>query len=73
MTDYDVLPERAALKTQKFSVSIPENKLQEFNQLLRLSPLGPTTFENSQTDQRLGLSYEWMADAKSYWETRFDW
>ncbi|KAI0718093.1 epoxide hydrolase, partial [Fomitopsis betulina] len=56
-----------------FTVSIFEDRLQQFNQLLKLSPVGIDTYENQQEDLRFGLSRKWLSDAKAQWEHDFDW
>jgi len=55
-----------------FQVSIPQEQVEEFQQLLSLSKIGPKTYENEQPDARLGLTREWLANAKSEW-LKWDW
>ena len=73
MSQYDRLPQGASLDVTRFTLAIPDTQLADFNQLLRLSKLGPKTYENLQKDGRFGLTYDWMSTAKSHWETKFDW
>lgn len=61
------------MELTSFTVAIPELELNDFKELLRLSKLGPQTYENLQQDGRFGVTYEWMAKAKHHWETQFDW
>jgi microsomal epoxide hydrolase len=69
----DVVPKGASIKPGRFTVFIPEDELKEFYDLVRLSKLGPKTYENSLADQSFGVSYEWMENAKRYGEIKFDW
>ena len=73
MSQYDRLPARAKVALANFTVAIPDVELNDFKELLRLSRLGPKTYENLQKDGRFGVTYEWMSKAKSHWETTFDW
>ena len=73
MSCYNRLPKEASLKLTTFKVAISDKELGEFRELLRLSKSGPKTYENLQNDGRFGVTYEWMLNAKSHWETKFDW
>jgi microsomal epoxide hydrolase len=55
-----------------FKVSIPEDQLKEFHQLLQLSKIGHQTFENEQSDRRFGITREWLLNAKAEW-LKWDW
>lgn len=67
------MPSAASLRPEKFQLSIPEQQLSDFKNLLRLSPLAPRTYENLQGDGRFGVTYEWMSKAKEYWENQYSW
>ncbi|KAL3461682.1 Alpha/Beta hydrolase protein [Aspergillus heterothallicus] len=57
-----------------FTLNIPKESLSEFNQLLRLSPTGPKTWWNQEGTGRLGVSREWLTNAKEAWlSTKFNW
>ena len=73
MAAYNTLPPSAKVKATPFTVSISEDRLQQFQQLLKLSPNGIDTYENQQEDLRFGLTRQWMNDAKAQWENDFDW
>ncbi len=73
MSNYDTLPKAVCLELTRFTVAIPDNELRDFGELLRLSKLEPKTYENAQNDGQFGVTYEWMPNAKSHWETNFDW
>jgi pimeloyl-ACP methyl ester carboxylesterase len=56
-----------------FTLSIPDQDLSEFHQLLKLSKLPPLTWENQQTDKGFGLTHQWLKETKQHWETKYDW
>lgn len=71
---YDKIPGKAILKPQKFKIETLQKEVDDFYQLIKLSPLAPRTFENLQKDTNLyGVTYEWMSEAKEYWQTKYDW
>jgi microsomal epoxide hydrolase len=73
MPAYDTLPAGATGIIEKFKLHVPEDKVSDFKQLVKLSPIGPVTYENSLEDRRYGLTRSWLANAKKTWETKFDW
>lgn len=73
MAPYSTPPSKCTLPLQPFKAEVPQKELDDFKQLVRLSPLGPQTYENSQTDQRYGVDWKWMSEAKELWETDYDW
>ncbi|KAI1823685.1 Alpha/Beta hydrolase protein [Xylaria intraflava] len=74
MASYDTLPFHATVAVQPFKVHATEQSLQDFKQLLRLSPVGPATFENSEPNgRRYGASHDWVIKAKEHWLDHFDW
>jgi microsomal epoxide hydrolase len=58
MSNYDTLPKVACLELARFTVAIPDNELRDFWELLRLSKLGPKTYENVQNDGQFDVTYE---------------
>lgn len=70
---YDTIPSNASLKPEKFTAHVSDQDLDDFKQLLKLSKLGPKTYENQKPDNYLGISREWLAEAKSHWESQYDW
>uniref|UniRef100_L2GI74 Epoxide hydrolase, putative n=1 Tax=Colletotrichum fructicola (strain Nara gc5) TaxID=1213859 RepID=L2GI74_COLFN len=60
------------LETRAFRLSTPPEALQELRDLVRLSKLGPRTYENSYAGGKYGVEYEWMAEAKERWAEGFD-
>ncbi|KAI8625408.1 Alpha/Beta hydrolase protein [Xylariaceae sp. FL1651] len=71
-TSFATVPLKAVIKPEPFTVSIPEVLLSEFKQLLKLSKVGPVTYEGLQQDRKYGITTEWLKDAKEQWES-FDW
>ncbi|KAH8822004.1 Alpha/Beta hydrolase protein [Xylogone sp. PMI_703] len=75
MADYNTIPKAAKSQPSPYRVSVPEDKLVELKQLLKLSKIGPPTYENLHADPlvgKFGLTREWLINAKSEWEA-FDW
>ncbi|KAF2467733.1 epoxide hydrolase-like protein [Lindgomyces ingoldianus] len=56
-----------------FTLSIPDQELSEWRQLLHLSKLGPKTFENLQSERYFGVTYKWLSEAKDHWLKKYDW
>ncbi|GME56369.1 Alpha/beta hydrolase fold-1 [Neofusicoccum parvum] len=76
MASYDTIPKSAKVQPTKFTVSVPEEKLQQMKQLISLSPIGPETYENLQESRDLnnfGISRKWLENAKAEWEEKYDW
>lgn len=73
MASYETVPEAAQLRPQKYHLEIPDQDVSDFKELLRLSRLGPKTYENQQSDGKYGVTHEWMSKAKDYWLTKYDW
>ena len=76
MAAYDTIPKGAKIQPTKFTVAIPEEKLQQMKLLISLSPIGPETYENLQESRELtdfGISRKWLENAKAQWENQYDW
>jgi microsomal epoxide hydrolase len=75
---YDKIPSNAKGRPQPYTLDVPEKDLIEFKTLLRLSRLGPETWEGKQDDRPdgislLGVTRAWLSNAKEYWLSSFDW
>ncbi|KAL7910616.1 Alpha/Beta hydrolase protein [Trichoderma velutinum] len=70
---FDVTPTNMPGRPEPFTLHVPEEKLSEFHELLRLSKIGPATWWNQHTDRRFGVSREWLSQAKTIWLEAFDW
>jgi hypothetical protein len=56
-----------------FTLSISDEDLAEWRQLLQLSKLGPKTYENHQDKQNFGITYDWLSNAKDHWLNTYSW
>ncbi|RMZ78888.1 hypothetical protein DV738_g3648, partial [Chaetothyriales sp. CBS 135597] len=58
-----------------FTVSFPDSDLKYLKDLLKLTRVPSASFENSLpgSDRRLGVRRDWLAQAKTQWESDFDW
>jgi len=74
---FSKIPASATITPTPFRAHIDDDKLSDFKALLRLSPVGPATFENSgphAQDRTFGVSRDWLIQAKEQWlSDRFDW
>jgi microsomal epoxide hydrolase len=70
---WDRLPAEATLHPKPFRANVSDQELEDFKELLRLSKLGPKTFENLQSDEHFGISRDWLASAKDHWLHNHDW
>jgi microsomal epoxide hydrolase len=65
---------KGSLQVKPFKVHIPDSDLDELKQLLRLSKIGPSTFENTkQSVPSYGLSRAWTENSKAHWLNQYDW
>ncbi|KAM0080685.1 hypothetical protein ACKRZS_007154 [Fusarium odoratissimum] len=71
MSRFDTIPSQALRQPTPFTLHIRQSEIEEFKTLLSLSKVGPQTWENSQKD--LGLSREWLLEAKDIWLNEFQW
>ncbi|KAH6643082.1 epoxide hydrolase-like protein [Boeremia exigua] len=56
-----------------FTLNIPDEDIEDWRQLLRLSKLAPETWESSQEDRRYGVTRKWLAETKDYWLNTYSW
>jgi microsomal epoxide hydrolase len=56
-----------------FTLHIPDQDLSDWRQLLTLSKLGPKTFENQQSKEDYGVTYDWLSAAKTHWLDTYSW
>lgn len=73
MADYGKLPPGGTLHPKPFKAHADDEKLQQLKDLIRLSPIGPAVFENTNSGQRYGMRRDWLTAAKKHWQTQFDW
>lgn len=75
MAGFNTIPKTAKSQPSPYSVAVSEERLEELKQLLKLSKIGPPTYENLHAETRegkFGLTREWLVDAKKEW-LDFDW
>lgn len=74
---FDKVPSKSSLKLEPFKAHVSDEELSDFKQLLKLSKIGPKTYENQTTDVKdycgFGIGRQWLSDAKEHWETKYDW
>lgn len=77
MSSFSDLPPETSINPKPFKAHVSDQDLSDFKQLLKLSKIGPMTYENSVADVKdftsFGISRDWLAQTKTYWETKYDW
>ena len=68
MADYSKVPTSVKLQVKPFKAHVDEQKLQHMKDLLKLSPIGPAVFENTNAGRKYGMKRDWLEKAKKYWE-----
>lgn len=56
-----------------FTFKASDDELARLRNLIELSPIGPSTYENEKDDGSYGLSRSWLIKAKDAWLNSFDW
>lgn len=72
-SNFDIPPGNAVAHLEPFTLHVPEEELERFKNLLKLSNIGPTTRWNQQDDSRFGVSRDRLIKAKDTWLSTFDW
>lgn len=74
---FDTIPAGANGKAEAFQLHVPDTALSDFKTLLRLSPIGPETWENKTSTRDagryFGITRDWLVNAKDTWLEKFDW
>ncbi|CAN8095446.1 unnamed protein product [Discula destructiva] len=75
---FDQLPSGAMRVPETFKLHVPETQLADFKTLLRLSPVGPETWDNKSSTRdvkgkNFGITRDWLVNAKETWLEKFDW
>ncbi|KAH2452152.1 hypothetical protein KXW63_005772 [Aspergillus fumigatus] len=73
MSAFSKLPSGASIALKPFRVFIPEEELDEFQALLKLSKIAPPTFENSRPSGQYGITSDWLTTLRKQWQKDFDW
>lgn len=66
-------PAKSTLKLTPFKAATSDQAIQDLQTLIKLAPLGPHTYENSQSDARYGVNYDFMSKARDRWLNGYDW
>jgi hypothetical protein len=73
-TQFNHLPKLAVSGSfEPFVINIAEQKVQDMETLIRLSPVAKPTYENLKTDGSLGLNRDWLLQTKKHWLEGFKW
>ncbi|KAF3002630.1 hypothetical protein E8E13_009034 [Curvularia kusanoi] len=56
-----------------FTLNIPDQDIEDWRQLLKLSKLAPETWEGSQEDRRYGVTHKWLSETRDYWLNTYSW
>jgi microsomal epoxide hydrolase len=71
---FNTVPSNAAQKPEPFELHVEQQKLLDFQTLVRLSPIGKDAYENQEErDGKFGVSRKWMQEARNVWQNHFDW
>jgi microsomal epoxide hydrolase len=71
---FNTVPLTATQQPQPFELHVEQQKLLDFQTLVRLSPIGKDAYENQEERQgKFGVSRKWMQEAKNVWQNHFDW
>lgn len=69
---YSHIPAGAQVEPKPFEISIPEERVAELKQLVKLGKVAPPTYESTQKEHNYGVGHQWLTDAKAAW-IDFDW
>lgn len=73
MASYGDFPYVPIVETTPLTVRTSDEDLQGLLELVRLSKLGPQTYENTSAGGKYGVTYDWISEAKNRWTSGFDW
>ncbi|KAH7036046.1 epoxide hydrolase [Microdochium trichocladiopsis] len=69
---FSTVPREARRVPEAFTLHVPDQELDDFRTLLKLSRIGPETYYNRQEDGQFGVSRKWLIEAKDAW-LQSDW
>lgn len=63
------------VKVTPFTVHISDERLDELDTLLSITPIAAPTYESSlpDGDRKFGMRHDWLTKAVEEWKTTFDW
>ncbi|KAH6995318.1 Alpha/Beta hydrolase protein [Ilyonectria destructans] len=56
-----------------FTLHVADDECSQLKQLLQLSRVMPTTWENQHEGRRYGVTHKWLVSTKEYWLETFNW
>ncbi|KAL4886160.1 Alpha/Beta hydrolase protein [Aspergillus karnatakaensis] len=72
-SQFNTLPQSLTAKVEPYTLHVSNKDLLDFKELLRLSPIGPSTWWNQHKNGRYGISRDWLINAKETWLSSFNW
>ena len=72
MEDFGKLPSGAA-SVDSWTVTTPQEEVDDLRKLVELSKIAKPVYENTQEDNRYGVTRKWLSEAKDYWLNEFSW
>ncbi|KAF4957867.1 hypothetical protein FSARC_11163 [Fusarium sarcochroum] len=72
MASFATIPTTATCVPEPFRLSYSEKQLEELRTLIKLSKVGPATYESTREDRQYGITTKWLSEAKEQW-AQFDW
>lgn len=63
----------SAVSVDSWTVTIPQNELDDLRKLVELGKIAKPVYENTQEDNRYGVTAKWLSEAKDYWLNKFSW
>jgi hypothetical protein len=71
-SQYKTFPNEPTIPIKPFKAEIPQDRLDELVRRVKDVPTPRKTYENSHTDESLGVTLDWIIDALGQWKS-FDW
>ena len=74
---FDQFSSKASFKPEPFTAHATDLQVEGLKLLLRISPIGPKTYENEVADPKdftsFGIKRSWLENAKEEWVNNYDW
>lgn len=69
---FHTFPHTPTIPISPFTVNIAQGKIDDLKRRINDAVKPRKTFENSTTDEPVGVTYDWLTNALEEWKT-FDW